>query len=178
MQNNEYFLGHNLIMFTFEGETTHLLHFLPLFTQFNSYLPHIFIKITSFLLPIWSTLDYEASLLSLIYLLYIFFNKHFEHIHMYLQTKCRLLTCLKLRNGRQGSQELRCRKKAEAICSVSCKLNVVQQIRAQAVKDQSFSILTLTLVNRSIPGCCSMFSRQYWLPTMKFLGQMITILLR
>ena len=65
MQNNEYFLGHNLIMFTFEGETTHLLHFLPLFTQFNSYLPHIFIKITSFLLPIWSTIDYEASLLSL-----------------------------------------------------------------------------------------------------------------
>ena len=50
--------------------------------------------------------------------------------------------------------------------------------RAQAVKDQSFSILTLTLVIRSIPGCCSMFSRQYWLPTMKFLGQMITILLR
>ena len=103
-----------------------------------------------------------------IYLLYIFFNKHFEHIHMYLQTKCRLLTCLKLRNGRQGSQELRCRKKAEVICSVSCKLNVVQQIRAQAVKDQSFSILTLTLVNRSIPGCCSMFSRQYWLLNMKF----------
>ena len=89
-------------------------------------------------------------------------------LNKYLQTKCRLLTCLKLRNGRQGSQELRCRKKAEVTCSVSCKLNVVQQIRAQAVKDQSFSILTLTLVNRSIPGCCSMFSRQYWLPTMKF----------
>ena len=45
----------------------HILHFLPFFTQLNSYLPHILLKITSFLLPIWSTLDYEASLLSLCY---------------------------------------------------------------------------------------------------------------
>ena len=44
----------------------HLLHFLPLFTQFNSYLPHILLKITSFLLHIWSTIDYEASVLSLV----------------------------------------------------------------------------------------------------------------
>ena len=42
-----------------------ILHFLPFFTQLNSYLPHILLKITSFLLPIWSTFVYEASLLSL-----------------------------------------------------------------------------------------------------------------
>ena len=39
--------------------------FLPFFTQLNSYLPHILLNITSFLLPIWSTFFYEASLLSL-----------------------------------------------------------------------------------------------------------------
>ena len=44
-----------------------LLHFLPFFTQFNSYLPHILPIITSFLLPIWSTFVYEASVLSLVY---------------------------------------------------------------------------------------------------------------
>ena len=40
--------------------------FLPFFTQFNSYLPHIFLKISSFLLLIWSTFVYEASVLSLL----------------------------------------------------------------------------------------------------------------
>ena len=41
--------------------------FLPFLSQFNSYLPHILPKITSFLLPIWSTFVYEASLLTLSY---------------------------------------------------------------------------------------------------------------
>ena len=50
--------------------STHLLHFLPYFTQLNSYLPHILLKITSFLLPIWSTFVYEASVLSLPLLTY------------------------------------------------------------------------------------------------------------
>ena len=43
----------------------HLLHFLPFFTQFYSYIPHILLQITSFLLPIWSFFVYEASVLSL-----------------------------------------------------------------------------------------------------------------
>ena len=39
--------------------------FFTIFHPINSYLPHILLKITSFLLPIWSTFVYEASLLSL-----------------------------------------------------------------------------------------------------------------
>ena len=39
--------------------------FFTIFHPIISYLPHILLKITSFLLPIWSTFDYEASVLSL-----------------------------------------------------------------------------------------------------------------
>ena len=41
--------------------------FFSIFNTINSYLPHILLNITSFLLPIWSTFDYEASVLSLLY---------------------------------------------------------------------------------------------------------------
>ena len=56
----------NLKIFIFHRQITHQLHFFPTFTQLTSYIPHILLEITSFLLPIWSTFVYEASVLSLI----------------------------------------------------------------------------------------------------------------
>ena len=55
----------NLKIFIFHRQITHQLHFFPTFTQLTSYIPHILLEITSFLLPIWSTFVYEASVLSL-----------------------------------------------------------------------------------------------------------------
>ena len=55
----------NLKIFIFHRQITHQLHFFPTFTQLTSYIPHILLEITSFLLPIWSTFVNEASLLSL-----------------------------------------------------------------------------------------------------------------
>jgi len=55
----------NLKIFIFHRQITHQLHFFPTFTQLTSYIPHILLEITSFLLHIWSIFVYEASVLSL-----------------------------------------------------------------------------------------------------------------
>ena len=66
LQKREVFSEDNLrIIFTFYRKITHLLHFLPIFTHLTSYILHISLKITSYLLPIWSTFTYEGSVLSL-----------------------------------------------------------------------------------------------------------------
>ena len=57
----------NLKIFIFHRQITHQLHFFPTFTQLTSYIPHILLEINSFLLPIWSTFVYEASVLSLLW---------------------------------------------------------------------------------------------------------------
>ena len=56
LQKREVFSEDNLrIIFTFYRKITHLLHFLPIFTHLTSYILHMLLKITSYLLPIWST---------------------------------------------------------------------------------------------------------------------------